>query len=257
MKIVTFNIRSVWCGACDGINSFVHRAGLVLNTIDEKMPDVICFQEVVPQIDAFLKKHMNREYRYLYHGRNADLGGEGLVVAYRAEKLELLNMACEWMSPTPFVPGSRFPEQSECPRILMTYEFRELASKKLFRVYNTHLDHISDSARVLGIKQTVETMKRDQDRMTMPVFLMGDFNALPDSETIRYTNENTVFPMVDLTTAFTGTYHGFGKYSENKIDYIYTDPETAKKEHAAALWDEQVNGIYLSDHYPVELTIEL
>ena len=41
MKIVTFNLRSRYKG--DGINSFVHRAVLLCDKIEEERPDIIAF----------------------------------------------------------------------------------------------------------------------------------------------------------------------------------------------------------------------
>ena len=74
MKIVTFNIRSCYDG-WDGINSFIHRAGLVREVIAEKKPDIIGFQEVIPQIKTLLEVLLP-EYQILGHGRLEDFGGE-------------------------------------------------------------------------------------------------------------------------------------------------------------------------------------
>lgn len=47
LKIMTFNI---WTSVgIDGINEFPFRAPKIKRLIDEKDPDIICFQEIVPK----------------------------------------------------------------------------------------------------------------------------------------------------------------------------------------------------------------
>ena len=46
LRIVTFNLRCVWQGH-DGINDFIHRAGMVYDKIMLVLPDVILFQEMI------------------------------------------------------------------------------------------------------------------------------------------------------------------------------------------------------------------
>ena len=65
IKIVTFNLRCVWNGV-DAQNSFVHRAGLIWEKVNEEKPDVIAFQECVPQSVEILKtaatKRLSRRF---------------------------------------------------------------------------------------------------------------------------------------------------------------------------------------------------
>lgn len=253
MKIVTFNLRCVWIG--DGINGFIHRAGMVFEKIDNERPDVICFQECKEKHADFFERHMP-EYQLIYNGRLEDRRGEGLATAVRKETVEVLGQDCFWLSPTPNVPGSRFPEQSDCPRICQVLLLRIKGTDEPFWVYNNHLDHRSDLARILGIRQVMERVQQDQSRAKLPVFLMGDFNALPGSETVRYCDEYKEFPIRELTGGCEITFHDFGrKQAPYRIDYIYADEKTARREHKVELWTDELDGIFLSDHYPICLTI--
>lgn len=58
MKVVTYNLSCDW-DSCDGINSFIHRAGMIYERLDAEMPDIIAFQEVVPKSIRFFKTHMS------------------------------------------------------------------------------------------------------------------------------------------------------------------------------------------------------
>lgn len=253
MKIVTFNLRSVWIG--DGINGFIHRAGMILDKIDREMPEVICFQEAIEKHAAFLERHMP-EYQLVYNGRTTQRRGEGLITAVRRDRVEVLGQDCFWLSPTPNVPGSRFPEQSDCPRICQAMLLRIKGEDEPFWVYNNHLDHRSDSARILGIRQVMERVKQDQMKAALPVFILGDLNATPESETVRYLAGYADFPVKELTDGFELTFHNYGKKEPPyRIDYIFVDEKTAGKEHRMELWADELDGIYLSDHYPICLEI--
>jgi len=146
MKLVTFNIRCSWDK--DGINNFLHRAGGIACVIKSEKPDVVCFQECTDQIYDLLKTFLP-DYHIVFNQRNADLKGEGLATALRKDSAELLGLESFWLSPTPYLPGSRYEEQSLCPRICQCVTVR--CEDKIFRVYNVHLDHKSDLARRLGI----------------------------------------------------------------------------------------------------------
>ena len=257
LKIVSYNLSSVWDG--DGINAFPLRAGGILEKIREEKPDVICFQEGIELSIAFLRRHLKPDYDIIYNQRDADFGGEGLAVAVRTETVTLLGVDLFWLSETPYQPGSRYAIQSNCPRICQCLLFKTNDTKKLFRIYNNHLDHVSDSARILGIKQVMERVAQDSTMYGgTPVFILGDLNAEPGSETIEYCNNYEPFPVKDLTADIGGTFHDFGRLETPvKIDFIYTDVKTAEKPHRVAKWTEERCGVYLSDHYPVALEIEL
>lgn len=257
LKIVSFNLRCVWDG--DGVNCFLNRAAGIVHKINAEKPDVVCFQEAMEHNVPFLRENLRKDYDIIYNQRGEHFDGEGLAVAVRNETVTLLGVDFFWLSETPEVPGSRYPIQSDCPRICQCLLFKKNDTKKLFRVYNNHLDHISDSARILGIKQVMERVAQDSSMFGgVPVFILGDMNAEPDSETIQYCNDYKPFPVKDLTAGIEGTFHNFGRLeTPEKIDYIYTDEKTALLPHSVERWTEERCGVFLSDHYPVALSIEL
>ncbi len=251
MKLVTFNIRCAWNN--DGINSFRHRAGTILWRIREERPDIVAFQECTSQIMAFLRDSLP-EYTVVFNQRNADLKGEGLATALRKEAVELLGLDAFWLSPTPFLPGSRYEEQSNCPRICQCLTLR--CEDKVFRVYNLHLDHVSDLARRLGMEAALRRVKEDRDKLPSPLFLLGDLNATPDSGVIAYAGDNPLLPLAELTAPVDYTFHAYGNQpAPYKIDYIFSDADTADQPHTVSTWTDEDDGIFLSDHYPVALDI--
>ena len=254
LQIVTFNLRCVWDR--DGVNSFVHRAGGIIEKVRAQSPDIICFQEATEQNVSFLKAALT-DYYIIYSQREQGWSGEGLATAYRRDRLNLQTMDCFWLSPTPRVPGSRFANQSMCSRICQTMLFKDLLTGRMLRTYNVHLDHISDEARVQGIRCVLERIAGDTAEAALPFFLMGDFNAEPESETMRFCNAAQNPPMTELTAGIEATFHAFGRLEKpEKIDYIYADAATARELIAVDCWEDCLNGIYLSDHYPVAVRLK-
>lgn len=252
MKIVTFNLRCPW-DEIDGGNTFVSRAGAILNKITDEMPDIICFQEATERSVAFLRKYLN-EYYILFNSRESNLRGEGLAVAYNKNKLEIFGMDVFWLSDTPKTAGSRYQNQSNCPRVCQVALFRS-NSNRLFRICNVHLDHRGEGARLSAIRQIAGYFENTADAEKTPYLIMGDFNAKPDSEVIEFCNKSG---MTDLTEKIETTFHKFGAESR-KIDYIFAGNFNNMQNISVAVWDDsnKENGRYLSDHYPICLSIDI
>lgn len=255
LSIISYNLRYSWSG--DGANSFVSRAGNILTVIERESPDIICFQEGVERNIDFLSRHLDG-YHIVFNQRNSDLGGEGLATAYRKDRFRLLELSFFWLSPTPDKPGSRYPDQSDCPRICQCATFKRIEDGALFRTFNLHLDHVGDKARILGMQTVMERVKADGQRWPLPFFILGDFNAEPGSETMSFCDTHDSPKIVDLTRDIPATFHDFGRApAPSKIDYIYSDAQTAKRKFSTRILTDCVNGIYLSDHYPVALEIDI
>ena len=245
LKVVTFNIRSSYSG--DGINSFIYRAAFIADKINKEKPDVISFQEMTPVIIDAMKKLLSK-YEFVGHGRNEDYDGEGLYTAVRKDTCSIVGWDSIWLSPKPYTPGSRFENQSECPRICVQTMVYHKETGKIMRVFNSHLDHISDEARIEGLNVTFDFIESYKEKGNHPFVLLGDFNARPDSEVIKACNQKS--EMQEVTKNIPTTFHAFGKKA-SKIDYIYMSDELAQAINTVEAWTDEINGIYLSDHYPV------
>ena len=96
----------------------------------------------------------------------------------------------------------------------------------------------------------------------MHFVITGDMNALPGTKEIQaFTAPCPVAgaPVQDLTENLTGTFHKFGAYAEaqmSKIDYIFTDL-SADKTESYRVEDTPVDGVYISDHFPVVAFVEV
>ena len=250
MKIATINQRCVYNK--DGINSFIHRGIFLCDKINEQMPDVIGFQEITPKTKPVLERLLP-DYVFVGQFRTAKYDTEGLFTAVRKDTCDILGFESIWLSPTPYEAGSRFEEQSQYPRICLQTKIRHKESGKIFRLYNLHLDHVSDTAKTLGMRVALDFIDSFKDGA--PVVILGDFNAAPDSETIKMCNARK--DIRDLTSHIPVTFHGFGLRDSLKIDYIYMSHELADRVTKTEPWTDSINGIFLSDHYPICAELEL
>lgn len=253
MKIVSFNVRCSYDG--DGSNSFLHRAGLIYDKVAKELPDVIAFQEVTEPILNVMERLLP-EYQFVGQFRNEDYAGEGVFTAIRKDTIALIGLETVWLSPTPYVAGSRYENQSICPRICVMTQLRHKTAGTLFRVFNLHLDHISDEARVLGMQSVMRFVEEYDAKRKLPVVILGDFNARPESKTIAFCEQ---YPGIrEVTNEIPGSFHGFGKRNPPvKIDYIYLSEKLADCVEKTEAWQDVHEGIYLSDHYPLCAEVKL
>lgn len=148
--------------------------------------------------------------------------------------------------------------------------FEVVSTGRRIVVANTHLDNVSRTARVEGIKVALRTVRdvRKSVGMDMPVILTGDFNSVPGSgdaygTTVSDGLVSDLYALARDEQRFgpEGTFSGFepGKEQNSRIDFIWLGP------NATQTWEVQryevlnnvVDGVYISDHRAVQGDIRL
>lgn len=250
MKLVTFNIRCDFDQ--DGENSFRFRKPLILKKLKEEAPDIICFQEVLPHVAAWLRENLT-DYYVVGCGRSEELRDEQVAVAFRKDVLNLISMETFWLSPTPYAPASRYHAQSTCPRVCTEVLLEDLREQKVFRLFNLHLDHMGVEARRLGLSQILEKARAAALFSEAPVILAGDFNAEQDGEEMRILAEDSSY--INATEGIGVTYHGFLPEDppESIDDIFYQSPLACR---SVQKWEDQDGQVWLSDHYPICVCLE-
>ena len=247
LKVMTFNLRIDL--PADGINAFSNRTEKIRRMLLSESPDIIGTQEVNESMLAWAQQALGDKYISVGTGRQKDFSGEGARIFYDFKKFALLRLETKWLSETPDVPESRYSvDQSDCPRVYTLAEFVERNTRTVFRVINVHLDHKGEAAKLCGAVQIMQRIAAENASFPMKTVLTGDFNALPDSPTVKTVRAH----LSDLTENLAGTFHGFGRLSpqdRRKIDYIFSDAPAAK--NACLVPDEPQDGVYVSDHFPV------
>ncbi len=247
IKVMTYNIR--YGTANDGENHWDKRRTYLFDAVKSEECDFIGMQEVLRfQLDELAA--VLPDYAYVGRTRDVNDQGEASPIFYLRERWDLLDDGVFWLSETPDKEAS-IGWDARMPRIATWAKFRNRSSKREIYVYNTHYSHVSENARVRSSK----LIKQDLDNRAKasPVILMGDFNAVEESEAITTFSSTLTdtYRLLNKTapgeTAFGWRPHivGTGK----RIDYIFAS--NAFSVLYANVIDRPVDGRYPSDHNPV------
>ena len=251
MTIMSTNVRYI---AYEDFfkRSWFYRADLIAEDIDSVKPDIIGFQEATPVHYSYLKKIMvgyDNEMAY----RDKFVLSEGCPIFWRADRYEKIDSGSFWLSETPEVMSKDWG--SEHYRICVYVILRDINTGKEFAVFNTHLDHTSDEARINGIQVVLDKISEFGD---LPAYLMGDLNAKENSKTIQSTKESFDDAMrISPVTEETPTYHNWGNAEKAKrIDYIMISKgdATVSEYHVV---DNCHEGLYSSDHASIYIKTTL
>lgn len=256
LKLMTFNLRINL--ESDGGNAWPFRKLLAGQVIAARKPAVLGVQEA--SIDMLHDlQHALPNYSYVGEGREGDSKDEHCAIFYDKREIDILETGTFWLSESPQERGSKSWATSY-PRICTWAECRIIKEDQRLFVFNTHLDHESQEAREQGIRMIYNHL--NAEKRSSPAVLMGDFNAYPSNKVIRFLEgtgaiEGTTGNMAsafELGKPDTLTYHGYegGKDGE-PIDYIFVTPHLKVESHH--IITESRDGLYPSDHYPVEAVI--
>lgn len=252
IKVMSYNIR---CHAPDdfGHKNWFYRANLVVGTIENAQPGIIGFQEVNSWQYDYLCDVMPLYDSIIEYRDDIPVYSEGCPVFYRTDLYTLIDKGSFWLSETPDVMSKDWG--SACYRICSYARLKDNFSEKEFVIFNTHLDHVSDEARIKGIQVVLNKI---EEFGSIPAILMGDLNAVEDSETyrsatinfddVKYQTENT---MTSCTFQNWGT-----ELDRDCIDYILTSKGDFEVDSYKVITDTY-DGDYTSDHFPITAIVKL
>jgi len=235
-------------------NPWAERKFGIKETIENLKPDIFCLQEALDHQVRFLEFGKFKSF-----GVGRDDGkkaGEYSAIFYDTVRFSMLEGGNFWLSETPDQPGSKGWD-AVCVRIATWIQLKDLINGKSFFVFNTHFDHVGDTARLESaklIKQKVKEIAGDR-----PVILTGDFNCKNYSEPyLVITGRELGNPLTDsrymATKLLSGPNYSFVgsefKGSEGHIiDHIFVSQNL--KVQKAFIEENCHHGKCPSDHLPV------
>ena len=251
IKMMSYNLRCI--SPTDfGKKAWFYRADLVIKDIEEQKPGIIGFQEATKWHYSYFVDCL-KGYDSIITYRDEAFNSEGCPIFYNTELYTLVDKGSFWLSETPDVMSKSWGAQFNrvCGYVILT----DKATNENFVVFNTHLSHVSDEARINGIKVVLDKI---QEFGGYPAVIMGDFNALEGSETYNSVTENFLDAQKAATiTSDSHTYQNWGnKESFKRIDYFMVSKTGFKIDSYNVLSGER-NGVYTSDHCPIILEVEL
>lgn len=242
---MTFNLRRDF--AHDGPNAWTHRLDAVAALLRSERPHVLGTQEGLPHQLAALDRALDGYSRVgsARCGRGED---EANAIYFDTTRLDLRASGDFWLSDRPHEPGSR-AWGSACPRLVTWARFRDRATGRDFTCANTHLDHISEEARVRSAALLAERFPH--------ALLLGDFNAEPGSPVHAQLTAHWVDTHAarGLLQEPGHTYHGFTGRATQRIDWILVPRDANVLAHRVLT--HRPEGRLPSDHWPVAAEILL
>jgi len=250
-----------------------------LETLRRYAPDVVGFQELQSgNLDTYQAELPDYAY---FIGHTAD--NEPFLynaLFWKTAVLDLVEAGSFWLSETPDA-YSRSWESADV-RVATWAKLRVKQTGNEFLIINTHLDHISEQARMEGGLLMMERLVKTRPSQ-LPVILLGDFNCnafvphYPNPVETTFTDTSYRFfiqqGFVDTYLACgnhdshtSNTYHGYEGDAYQaphghmawRIDWILTLNGTMQiKPLAAKIIHDHTAGLYPSDHYPLVAEIEL
>lgn len=253
-KVMTFNLRTNV--PSDGDNAWPHRPRAVAQAILRHDPDVVCVQEALYAMLLDLAPLLP-EYSWVGEGRRGGQADEFCAVWYKKSKARVAEYGSFGLSETPerlgeLGWGADYPRMCTWARLVGGVD--EGGNEGGLTIFNTHLDHVSEPAKVNGMRLIMDRIGALRARSETPVALTGDFNVGPGHAAVRgleqagYVNGYSALP--GGAEAAGSTFHDFrGGEAGEPIDYIFVSPDVAVER--IAVDRDRYEGRYPSDHYPV------
>ena len=235
-----------------GKKSWFFRADKLLDDIAKQAPGVIGFQEVTKwQFDYLVDTMPGYDCVITY--RDDTKRSEGCPVFFNTALYTLIDKGSFWLSETPEVMSKDW--DSGCYRVCSYVILTDIASGKNFVVFNTHLDHASDEARINGIHVVLDKIAQFGD---LPAVIMGDFNAEEGSVTYNNVTEHFLDARYETeNTTGAGTFQAWGQIEGGRrIDYFMIS-KTGFNVLRYDVVDIVHDGAYVSDHSPIVLDVIL
>ncbi len=260
MKIVSYNLRYA---SEDDPQPWSRRRGPMIGLLRELSPHLIGTQEGLEHQLVEIDDGLGERYRWVGQSRHGGMTEEFSAIFYDTDRLRLDDVEHHWLSDTPEVPGSR-SWGNDLPRLVTAAVFTDLRSKTELRMMNTHLDHLSGTAR-----ERSASYLRDLIRSTRPpavgrrqvMVLTGDFNVAAESSGPYRILLGT--PMADAVLAAAEQGPRVATFADyrapepdgDRIDWILVSPGVRVRRSEAV--DRAPDGQYPSDHLPVLVELDL
>lgn len=256
LKVMTYNIRLDV--ASDGENDWNHRKDYFTSQIQFYEPDIFGVQEARPNQVIDITTAL-LHYDNVGNGREGIVKGESSNIFYKKERFRVKESNTFWLSETPNEISKGW--DAAYNRVCTYALFKDLKTKQLFWVFNTHLDHIGEDARTKGIQLILSKIK-ELNTKKYPVIFMGDFNSEPNEDRIiglKKIMNDCKEVSVEKPFGPSGTFNNFihNEPVTKLIDYIFISKNSIFKVQKYAVLSDSKNVRYPSDHLPVYVEINL
>lgn len=248
-NVMSFNIR-VQTDDDKGVKNWSNRRTHIYEYLKESNADVICMQEVTQSQAEDLQNGLDGTYEVVYYARENSGNPEGLAVCYNNAEFDLVEKNMFWLSETPDKMSKGWG--ANYYRICVNLLLKHKETGVYLDVYDVHLDHQVELARVNGLKLIMEKATAKG----YPTVVAGDFNTVKESECYETISEKMYDCQATASSSDDGvTYHNWGKSvdelkSKSAIDFCFVSKDITPIEFDI-MQDTVSGGVYYSDHYAI------
>lgn len=264
-RIMSSNVLKVaW--ADESKETTADRMSVFKDVLDHYSPDVVGMQEYCTQWHRFVKQHCT-DYAEIDLGKRQ---GDMTTIIYNKNTTELLDSGVE-----------KFSEYSTLTmRYIAWGKFKDKASNKSYYTISIHYDFAPNGEKsadpekwnmhLTQAKETVAFAKKLATDSNLPIFMVGDCNAINEPNQEAYDIYNTILKEFGETYETRGNIEAkFAVPAENQLVLgtcnaeLYTDAYYAYdhifyKGNAEILsYNLLKGGSYMSDHYSVYADVKL
>jgi endonuclease/exonuclease/phosphatase family metal-dependent hydrolase len=250
MSLMSYNIR--YDITTSNASPWTDRHTAIAGQIKRLNVDVIGMQEaLVHQKEQLLTDLPG--YASVGVGRDDGLNaGEFSPIFYKEERFLLVTSGTFWLSPTPEIPSKGW--DAALNRICTYAQFVDLQSKDTFWVFNTHFDHVGETARMKSAELILQKIKEVRKGANQAVIFCGDLNLNDDHPTITFVQSQFKDALLDskhVKSKMNRTFNNFDLTTpaSKRIDYIFTNEHIQVQSFETLV--EPFGVSYPSDHFPI------
>lgn len=258
LKVATFNLR--YNNPGDNENAWPNRKGIAADFITKQGLDIFGIQEGLHGQLMDIKS-MTSDYEIIGVGRtDGKEKGEYTAIFYNKTKFKPISSNTFWLNSDTAAVGIKGWDAA-IERIVTWALMEEIETGKRFYFFNTHFDHRGNEAREKSAELLISKVKEKGTQY--PVIVTGDFNSRPESIAYTTLTKSAGTPLIDSRSIAqkisgpTWTAHSFGKTPMEQrpiIDYVFVSNQIIVTNYESCFEDH--NGVYLSDHNPVVVTLK-
>lgn len=252
IRVMSYNIR---CDDVCGVK-FEKRRDIIARQINDVQPDSVGLQECPV---SFIQRLPFLLPQYGRVGLDRDKGryfgsGEYAPVLYLKAKYIPVKHGCFWLSDTPNVP-SKAPDAA-CNRTCSWVVLKNRFTGEKYVHVNSHLDHVSEEARVNGAKYILDFI--GNNFKGLPVVFTADMNTTENGEAYKIMSDILPDAAVSANDAkLLPTFHGGNPDSGNckTIDFILCSKEITVNSFRTVTGG--IDNRMVSDHFPLYADIKI
>ncbi len=250
MNLMSYNIR--YDITTSNASPWTERHTAIASQIKRFDVDIIGMQEVlVHQREQLLLDLPG--YASVGVGRDDGINaGEFSPIFYKANRFQLLVSSTFWLSPTPEIPSKGW--DAALNRICTYAQFLDIQSKDTFWVFNTHFDHVGETARMKSAELILQKIKEVTKETNQAVIFCGDLNLNDDHPTITFLQlqlKDAFLVSKHLHSKMNRTFNNFDltRTASKRIDYIFANEKVSVQSFETIV--EPFGVSYPSDHFPI------